>query len=143
MKIEGFVRDATPFITATLVIGNINLSHPVDFLVDSGASKTAILDKDAQEMQVNYERLEREEHQPIIGIGGACETFIAQNAAILFRCTDGSLVVENLDRVFFLRHPSEIPAERRNAMLLNSTLGRDMLFRYTMTLKRNTVWLKK
>lgn len=133
MKIKGYIRDGTPLIDAALIIGHLNIDRPITFLVDTGASNTAILDIDSEPMHIDFDKLTKVD-EPMCGIGGPCETFQTEDTALILKCDDGSLHVERLSKIYFLRHQTQIEDERLTAMLLPSVLGRDVLSRYVLTL---------
>ncbi|MBM5805343.1 MAG: hypothetical protein FJZ49_04685 [Candidatus Verstraetearchaeota archaeon] len=141
MRITGFIRGNTGFVSARLIIGYLHINEVIPFVIDTGASFTTISDLAVETFHINWNRLRR---GIATGVGGNCETRIANNAALVFTCDDGSLCVENLDEISFLRHKSELPEERERAMVLFNLLGRDILSRYDLHFfKKRKVSLEK
>jgi len=79
-----------PYVVAILVCEKLNLRKLVDFLIDTGASRTTILDSDAIQLGIDYSKLERLK-EGTTGIGGVVDTFILPQVKLLFRTEDGSI----------------------------------------------------
>lgn len=52
--IRGFFRNNIGFINAYLTSSQANISEAIEFLVDTGASRTTLLDKDAIYLGVDH-----------------------------------------------------------------------------------------
>jgi hypothetical protein len=109
----------------------LGIRKTIEFLLDTGASRTTILDNDAIRLGIDYGKLKR--FKPgTLGIGGMVETFILPNVKILFR-TENGFHEEKLEEVFVLRHKvKEIERIRK----LPSLLGRDVINKYVILLER-------
>ena len=57
MLIKGIFIDGCGFIEARLVSNSLKLDEKVNFLVDTGASRTTLLDKDALWLSIRYDKL--------------------------------------------------------------------------------------
>ena len=103
----------------------------MDLLIDTGATKTTILDKDAISLGISYSKLTKSK-QPLLGVGGTVETHIAKDAELYFRTEDGSEHKEELSELLVVRHGDPAP----NIMRIPSVLGRDILNKYRLIFDR-------
>ncbi|MCG2727272.1 MAG: hypothetical protein L6244_01290 [Candidatus Methanoperedenaceae archaeon] len=97
-------------------------------MVDTGASRTTLLDKDAIYLGLNRNRLKRY-NQDFSGIGGSVETFVIEDAILM-------LDNENLRMpVFVIRHDLEKLNEENRIKILRmpSLLGRDVISMFKLT----------
>lgn len=116
MRIKGSWGEfEAPYVIAFLISDDLNIRKPVEFLIDTGASRTTILDSDAIRLGIDYSKLQRFK-QGTVGIGGVVDTYILPNARLVFPIPDGV----HEERI------KKIP----------SLLGRDFLNRYTLALDR-------
>jgi hypothetical protein len=111
------------------------MSTHVDFLLDTGASPTVIMDSDASRLGIPYGRLQKSP-AGATGVGGAVDTYILPDVRLLF-VADGYIHEEQLPQLFVLRHePRSVEAaERINK--LPSLLGRDILNKYRLVMDRS------
>lgn len=132
MKVNAFFIEDTAFIDGHLISPIFNLDESVRFLIDTGASHTVILDKDAIRLGVDCNCLPRY-YQDFSGIGGTVETFIIKDVSLILRSKD-RLVSRLSVPIFVLRHP--LPKlnrqERIRILRLPSILGRDVINRYKL-----------
>lgn len=132
MKVNAFFIEDTAFIDGHLISPVLNLDESVRFLVDTGASHTVILDKDAIRLGINYNRLHRY-YQDFSGIGGTVETFVVKNVSLILKSKDR--VVSKLSiPIFVLRHPLHKlnRQERIRILRLPSILGRDVINKFKL-----------
>lgn len=94
-------------------------------LVDTGATKTTMLDSDARRLGIPYAKLSPLK-QPLLGIGGTVETFVAKDVSIYFKAADSSEHKEDLEELLVVKH-SRLG---ENIMRIPSVLGRDVLNKY-------------
>jgi len=94
-------RDA-PFIEATLLCPALNLKKSLRFLIDTGASRTNILDTDAEILGLDYAKLQKLA-DGAVGIGGAVDTYILPDVRLILDSSQG-LHEERLEAAFVLRH---------------------------------------
>jgi hypothetical protein len=113
------------YVVAVLESEVLGLCETVEFLVDTGASRTTICDKDAVRLGIDFGRLERLS-EGMFGIGGLVDTYVLRNVKFTLRREDGKSHVENFDKVYVLKHA--VLDER--IMRIPSILGRDMLNKY-------------
>lgn len=137
-------RREAPFIDVTLLCPSRNLKHTLRLLIDTGASRTTIVDTDAAAMGLDYERLDQLP-DGAVGIGGAVTTYILSDVRLVFE-SDQGLHEERLEYVLVLKHTfrgrkAREQAERIKA--LPSLLGRDIInrFRFIADRQANLVLL--
>jgi len=141
MRIYGFFDEQfgppAPFIKATLELERLGFTFPINFLVDTGAAVTALLDRDVELLGIKVENLKRADRS-LGGIGGFAETYVIDNAVIVFKSYEGSLCREKL-RLFVVKHDmSRLPKQTVNMlMLLPSLLGRDIIYRFRLVCDRD------
>lgn len=149
MRIKGFLErkfdPPAPFVRAILTSRSLNLSKLVDLHVDTGASTSIILGKDVRYLKLDTAKLNKAERN-VGGIGGVIDTYVIEDAKLLFRTESGSLHEEKL-RMLVGRHDSlRLDEESRNMVLIMpSLLGRDVLRRYRLIYdeRSNEVYLER
>jgi len=114
------------YVVAVLESDFLRMSETVEFLVDTGASRTTICDKDAVKLGIDYNRLERF-GDGMLGVGGVVDAYVLRDVRLIFRREDERSHVESFERIYALKHP--VLDER--IMRLPSILGRDMLNKYS------------
>jgi len=124
MKIMGWFEFGAAFVASTISFDNIEA--PITFLVDTGASKTIISDKDAIRLGVDYDKLEKLE-EGLIGIGGEVETFLMRDVDLRFK-SESDTHKERLD-MMLLRHKKLDDKIKK----IPSLLGRNILNKYSLT----------
>jgi hypothetical protein len=130
--IQGFFKDDAGFVNVHLVSSSIDVDDTITFLVDTGASKTTLLDKDAARLGIEQEKLKRS-GQDLFGIGGSIPTYVLEDAELLFHADTGT--IELKIPIFIVRHPLEklSKEERVKVLRVPSLLGRDIINKYKMT----------
>lgn len=125
--IRGFFRNDTGFINAHLISEEMRIDEMIEFLVDTGASRTTLLDKDAIYLGINYGKLRKSE-QDMSGIGGSVETYVVNDSVILF----GENSVKT--PVFVLKHSLEEMSREERIKILRfpSILGRDIINKFRL-----------
>jgi len=135
MKIKGVWGEFdAPYVRVLFICPELNLKEYVEFLIDSGASKTTIMDNDTIRLGVDYDRLEKSK-EGTTGIGGVVDTYIIPKAALIFKISTG-IHEENFDRVFALKHKPRNEKEEDRIKRIPSLLGRDFLNKYSLFLNR-------
>lgn len=122
---EGALEAA--YVFAVLDSEPLHIYASIEFLVDTGAVKTIVSDRDATRLAVDYEQLERL-GGGILGIGGTVDTFILKDAKLIFNTSDRKPHEERLESLCFLKH-SEL---NEKVVRLPSVLGRDILNKYLL-----------
>ena len=134
LRIVGFFKGdelGAPFLVATMVMEDLGIKSPLEFLIDTGASRTTISDKDAIRLDIDYSKLEKH-LEGTLGIGGIVKTFIIRDVKLVFATEDGKLHEEELEKVYVLKH--EKPSEK--ILRIPSILRRDFLNKYKVGLDR-------
>ncbi len=94
MKINGYFnylfKPAVPFIEAVLIIENFNIQKKIRFLIDTGASSTILLDNDINIIGLELNNLKKADKQ-ITGIGGNIDTYLIEDAVIIFDSDEGDI----------------------------------------------------
>lgn len=135
MRIKGSWGEfEAPYVIAFLISDDLNIRKPVEFLIDTGASRTTILDSDAIRLGIDYSKLQRFK-QGTVGIGGVVDTYILPNARLVFPIPDG-VHEERIKEVFVLKHIIKDKRMEERIKKIPSLLGRDFLNRYTLALDR-------
>jgi len=114
----------------------LNLHRPIEFLLDSGASRTTILDNDAVKLGINYSKLGKFE-KGTTGIGGVEDSYILPEVRLIFRTTEG-LYEEHMKEVFVLKHEVKDRETEERIKRIPSLLGRDFLDKYIVIFHRRT-----
>jgi len=142
MNIRGFFKHDAPFLSAHIQSDSLSLDSDIDFLMDTGASRTVLLDKDVHFLGIDVNKLPKPEKN-LGGVGGSVETHIIEDASLSF-ITDEKSFEMNFP-VFVLSHDlSKMSIEERNQILrMPSLLGRDVINKFHLHLSKdkNTVLL--
>ena len=118
------------YVSALVSHKDLSIAGWVSFLIDTGASRTIILDGDARALNLAYESLQR--YQPgAVGVGGVVETYIVENCTLTFSSDSGDYI-EPVPILYVLRHRR---VDRR-VERLPSLLGRDIINKYNMVYSR-------
>ncbi len=131
IQISGFFRNDVGFINGHLVSEEMGIDETVEFLVDTGASRTTLLDKDAIYLGIEYKKLRRV--QDMSGIGGSVETYVMDDTTLLFRESTPIKMP-----VFVIKHPlvTMDKEERIRILRFPSILGRDVISRFRLIFDR-------
>jgi len=115
------------YVVAVLESKTLDIRETVEFLVDTGASRTTICDKDVIRLGIDFSKLEKLS-EGMLGIGGLVDTYVLRDVKLTFRRENGKSHVENFDRIYVLKHA--VRDER--IMRIPSILGRDMLNKHAL-----------
>lgn len=135
MIIKGFLDRSfsppAPAVRAFISIEGVEVEGYVKLLIDTGASSTAVLDKDRELLGIDLKRIERAPVK-IGGIGGLVDTYLARNTRLIFRTQNGEYT-ETMD-ILVLKHDlSGVPDEVAGRILaIPSLLGRDMMRKFKL-----------
>ncbi len=130
MRLNGYFRAGplgAAYIRALLAIPKIGISQTIEFLIDTGATKTTILDRDAVTFGMPYAKLSKPK-QPLLGLGGLVDTYVARDVELYFRADNQSEHKELLPELLVVKH-REVD---KNVMRIPSVLGRDVLNKYRL-----------
>lgn len=129
-------------VNAFLMCPNPEISKPIRFYVDTGASRTTIADRDAIRMGLDYTQLQQSD--PALGIGCAfIKTYLLRNVTLVFKVSSSSFHMERLPAVTVLKHEPRNEEERRNVDQLPSLLGVDVLEKYSVRFTKKRVILER
>ena len=128
--INGFFRNGAGFVNAHIVSEEMDIDETIELLVDTGATRTTLHDKDVIYLGIDYGKLRKSE-QDMSGIGGSVETYIINDSVLLF----GEYSIKT--PIFVLKHPlEEINKEERIKILrFPSILGRDVINRFRLMMQ--------
>jgi hypothetical protein len=149
MKILGYFDDhfepPAPFLRVLLRSKSLGLNYPLDVHVDTGSSVTIVFDRDIELLGIDIRKLRKAERN-VGGVGGMVNTYMMEDAELLFRTEDKKIRVEKL-RLFIEKHDLTrlSPNERELIMLMPSLLGRDIIqrFRLICDMEKEEVYLEK
>jgi len=134
MKIRGFLNRSyeppAPFIKVLLTSKSLGIHNFLDLHIDTGASATIILDKDMRYLRLSVASL-RKAARNIGGIGGLIDTYLIDDAVMMFKTEEGMLHEERLSLLVGVHRLERLAEEeRRVIMRLPSLLGRDILRKF-------------
>jgi len=147
MRIEGYFdpnfKPIAPFVDAIIISEEVKIRHKVRFLIDTGASMTILLDKDVKDIGLDVGKLKGADNQ-VGGIGGSVETYIIEDAKIVFKTNEGFY-----DQSLFLYigiHDLTRADEyaKRRILVMPSLLGREILngFNFYCSPQRGEIYLE-
>jgi len=115
------------YVVAVLKCEALRIHDIIEFLVDTGASRTTICDKDVIRLGIDFSKLEKLS-EGMLGIGGLVDTYVLKDVRLVFRRENGESQAESFDRIYVLKHA--VRDER--IMRIPSILGRDMLNKHAL-----------
>jgi len=149
MRILGYFDDhfepSAPFVRVVLKSESLGLSYPLGVHIDTGSSVTIVFDRDVELLGIDVGKLKRAERN-VGGIGGLVDTFVIDDAELLFRTQDNKIRSEKL-RLFVGKHDlaglSSIESDL--IMRVPSLLGRDILYRFRLVCdkRKEKVYLER
>jgi predicted aspartyl protease len=129
LLISGNIREANlGFISAWFICESLGIEHLVNFIVDTGASKTIIGDTDAETMEINYKMIKKSQ-DPLRGISGKCDAYEMEKCSLFFKLVN-SAHIEYLDKILI--------AKCRKKQMKQSLLGMDILQRFSIYFNYDT-----
>jgi aspartyl protease len=104
----------------------------VSFLADTGASRTTLLDRDAQLLSIPAQAL-TPASQPVVGIGGSVRSFQVRNVEITLASDQGDVLLRQ--ELWIVQHDLAqlAPKEAARILRIPSVLGRDVLSQFRFT----------
>lgn len=124
------------FVTALLFTSKIK-GEAVDFLIDTGASRTLIFDLDAENLGIDYSELKRSPN-PIRGIGAENVPVYELGYSELVFKQGNSSFVEGLN-ILVVKHDYTTEIEKKQVMELPSIIGMDMLINYKISYRKTGI----
>jgi len=130
------------YIPAIVVCDTLNFVEMMRFLVDTGASKSCLSQGDALRYGIDYSKLEK--GGTALGIGGVCEIYSMCNCIFAFKI-DGESGFHRirLNKVGVLKNSSTNSEMKKRVMVLPSLLGRDVLDKFELIRRKDTLILLK
>ena len=128
MRIPCFFKQGlfeASYVVAVLESEFLGIHETLEFLVDTGASRTTICDKDAIKLGIDFSMLEKL-GEGMLGVGGVVNTYVLKDVKLVFRREDERSHVESFERIYVLKHA----VLDEKILRLPSILGRDMLNKY-------------
>jgi hypothetical protein len=114
---------------------NLNIRKFLDLCIDTGASSTIILDRDAKYLRLNLKDLRKSEKN-VGGIGGLIDTYVIENVRIIFKTEEGVLYEEKLNLLVGVHRVNELTEKEKELVTkLPSLLGRDIIRKFGFTFK--------
>jgi hypothetical protein len=141
MRISGYFnkrfQPPAPFIRITVELTSLRIRRPLHFHIDTGASVTVLLDKDASYLGIDVGRLKRAE-RPLGGLGGTIDTHVIEDASLLLMTEEGKVVEEKL-RLYLGIHDARRLSNDEKALIarMPSLLGRDIIYRFRLVCDKN------
>ncbi|MGQ9469445.1 MAG: hypothetical protein ACUVTD_06430 [Nitrososphaerales archaeon] len=121
-----------PFIKVLLISKNPSIRKFLDLHIDTGASSTIILDKDARYLGLDIKSLKKAKRK-IGGIGGLIDTYFINNAVMIFKTEEGMIYEERLNLLVGVHKLNKLTEEeRRLIMRFPSLLGRNVLRKFRL-----------
>ncbi|MGB9758845.1 MAG: aspartyl protease family protein [Thermoproteota archaeon] len=149
MRIRGYLNlgyePPAPFVKVLLISKKLHIRKFIDFHIDTGASSTVILDKDAKYLRLDVKSLKRAERS-IGGIGGTVDTYLIEDTIMVFKTEEGMPHEERQTLLVGIHRLDKLTeGERKLIMKLPSLLGRDLLrkFRLTYDERLNEVFMER
>ena len=142
MIIRGrFTKDAPYF---AVYLRSPYFRGQVWLLADTGASHTALLDRDLRFLDVPAEALEPD-LLPIFGIGGSVRSFRVRDVEVTMASEEGDFTLQQ--DLWVVKHDLEqlLPKEAARILRIPSVLGRDIInqFRFTYDYQGGIVQLER
>jgi len=131
LKIRGIVEnDGHAYIHAFIFCPQIGRPAPIVFLVDLGATTTAILEGDCVRLGIDCDHLEKAPG-PIVAVGGRIQTYMLPNVILIFETEDDAVEFERVDKICVIR------PEAGSVLLPFSLLGVDIISRFKLTYSKS------
>jgi len=149
MRIPGYFnrrfQPPAPFIRITIESKSLEIRRPLHFHIDTGASVTVLLDKDASYLGIDMGKLKKAE-RPLVGLGGTIDTYVIEDAALLLMA-EGGEVVEEKPRLYVGTHEKRRLSSEEKALIarMPSLLGRDIIYRFRLVCDkdRDEIYLER
>ncbi len=130
MRIPCFFKEGrfeAAYIKARFESETLHIYATIEFLIDTGAFRTIVNDKDARELGVDYQELEKLQGG-VLGVGGSVDAHILKNAKLVFKTENKRLHSECFESLCFLKH--SFTNERM--LKMPSLMGRDIINKFAL-----------
>lgn len=135
MKIPAFFRVGpleAAYVRTGLRIHELEIDRQIEFLIDTGATRTIISDRDALWLGIDYRKLRKTKAS--MGIGGTVDTYEILGATLSFAAEGGKSFKWSPEKIFAIKHKKIDGKVKR----IPSILGRDFLNRFTLVYSKKT-----
>jgi hypothetical protein len=112
------------YVAAIVESEKVHLYGTVEFLVDTGATRTILSDKDVTRLGLDYAELDKLQGG-VLGVGGTVDTYILADAKLMFNA-EKIIQQEPLEQLYVLKHSTL----NDKILRIPSVLGRDILNKY-------------
>ncbi len=129
MRLYGYFKPGTTgaYIDVYVSLPALGIKKNIEFLIDTGAAKTVVMEGDSEILGIDYNILSKSAIG-LIGIGGSIETYDARNASLHFALKTGEEHVIKMDSI-------RIAKRTKMAVIkpsMPSMIGRDILNKYKL-----------
>jgi len=122
----------------------LGVGGPVYFLIDTGASRSLLSERDARILGIDYGRLELQK-EPLVGLGGTLPVYKTPGeCSLTFRTSEQKGHVESFPHFDVVR--VEIEDEKKRRLVFNlipSLIGMDLLPRFKFYATRDVAYLER
>jgi hypothetical protein len=112
------------YVAAIVESEKLHLYGTVEFLVDTGATRTILSDKDVIRLGLDYAELDKLQGG-VLGVGGTVDTYVLADAKLMFNAQK-IIQQEPLEQLYILKHNTL----NDKILRIPSILGRDILNKY-------------
>jgi hypothetical protein len=112
------------YIPAIVESEKLHLYGTVEFLVDTGATRTTLSDRDVIRLGLDYAELDKLQGG-VLGVGGTVDTYILTDAKLMFNA-EKIIQQEPLEQLYILKHTTL----NDKILRIPSVIGRDILNKY-------------
>lgn len=105
---------------------NPQFNMPLTLAVDTGCTRTTIMDKDAAVLNLNYRKLDKVD-KGILGIGGKSRGWFLGEITINFPTSEPPNHAEHLPSILISKHIARTEKRRNEINAVPSVLGLDLL----------------
>jgi len=130
------------YVPAIVVCDKMSFVAVMRFLVDTGASRTSISEGDAVRYGIDYSKLEK--GSTALGIGGTADAYNMCGCLLAFK-KEGEAGFHRIrmKTISVLKHSTRNADVRRRLRVLPSLLGRDVLDKFELIRRKDTLILLK
>ena len=135
MKIPAFFKVGpleAAYIRAGLRIHELEIYGQIEFIIDTGATRTIVSDRDALWLGIDYRKLRKTKAS--MGIGGTVDTYEILGATLSFATESRKSFKWSPEKIFAIKH-KKIDEKVKS---IPSILGRDFLNRFTLVYSKKT-----
>ena len=129
MKIQGYFDiSGRARVKVRVVCQKLQVDGDIEFLIDTGASRTVLAEGDTEGLEINYEDIHKLP-KGLLGFGGRVDTYVIDDAELLFESDEG-VYREHLRPLFVAKHEIKDKQLQERMKQLPSVLGCDILDKF-------------